>query len=387
MRLFINFALPPRVFTFLPLQVLLLFLLNSCYTAEQGANFLKDQLRSRRIESAAVRWPEYNPFFEETAQIRRYARDRIGLADTKSYTTFIQDDRDHIVTVVSAAAPLSFERKVWRFPVVGEVPYKGFYNESAALETARKLEREGWETMVRRVGAFSTLGYFRDPLYSYMAEYTPERLAAMLIHEMTHATVWIRDDVSLNEALATFVGDQGALEYLQYRYGPDSPPYHDAVRRRNDRQRFQKFMLELATSLEKLYGTELDPETKQEQKVATIAGAKASFAANYDAWFSDDSYRGFLERTVNNAYIDLYRTYNADIELIEELYHLRGNDLAALVGAFRAVPSDTAPRTLLAEWLTGPSESEGGEESLAPEYATDRNLPRQTQTPPPAQPL
>jgi len=359
---------PSRLIRALPVQVVLLVVLTGCYTAEQGAHFLKDQLRSRRIDAAADKWPEYAPFFEETEEIRRYARNRIGLADTKSYTTFIKEDRGYVVTVVSAAAPLSFERKVWRFPVVGEVPYKGFYNEGDALETARKLEREGWETLVRRVGAFSTLGFFRDPLYSYMADYDPERLAAMLIHEMTHATVWFRDDVSLNEALATFVGDRGALEYLAERHGIDHPVYRDALRRQSERARFLRFLRDLATSLEELYGTDLDQPAKEQRKSTIIADAKSEFAAQYDEWFSDDSYRGFLERNVNNAYLDLYRTYNADIELIEALYERRGRSIRALVDAFKTVPDDIPPRTLLTEWLA----------EAPPSAATDGDTPTGT---------
>ncbi|MFW6251308.1 MAG: aminopeptidase [Alkalispirochaetaceae bacterium] len=333
------------------IPMFLLIFLTGCYTVEQGYHFLKDQLRAKPLEQAVARWPQYASFFEEAESIRAFGRDELGLADTESYTRFIPLDRDYLVSVVSAVDPVSFERKFWRYPIVGPAPYKGFYREKAALRTAERLEQQGWETFVRKVGAFSSLGYFRDPLYSYMSEYHPERLASMLFHEMTHATVWIQGDVPLNEAVAVFVGDQGALEYLRQRFGSGSPSYQDALKRQAERTRFRQFMSELAVRLETLYASDSDAETKLREKRRIIADEKLRFAENYDQWFSDDSYRGFLEREVNNAYVDLYRTYNGDVELIASLYAARGESIRSVLEAFREDGDGRTYRSLLREWL------------------------------------
>ncbi len=333
------------------MHILLLMLLTGCYTFEQGYHFIKDQLSAKSLDRAVARWPQYAAFFEEADSIRAFGRTELGLADTESYTTFVPLDRNYLVTVVSAVDPLSFERKLWRYPVVGPAPYRGFYREKAALRTASRLEKRGWETFVRRVGAFSSLGYFRDPLYSYMSEYHPERLASMLLHEMTHATVWIHGDVPLNEAVAVFIGDQGALAYLRERFGTGSTYYQDALKRQAERGRFRQFMRELALRLETLYASDLDAETKLREKQTVIADEKRRFAENYDLWFSSDSYQGFLEREINNAYIDLYRTYNSDVELIASLYAARGEDLRSLVTLFREEGDGRHYRGLLREWL------------------------------------
>lgn len=340
-----------RAFRQISLQIMLLPLLIGCYTAEQGFHFLRDQARARSVARVAVARPEYASFLREVDSIRVYAREELGLVDSDSYTTFVELDRDYLVTVVSAVDPLSFQRKLWKYPVVGSVPYKGFYREKAALRTAARLEKAGWDTLVRRVGAFSSLGYFRDPLYSFMTNYHPERLASMLIHEMTHATVWIPGDVPLNEAVATFVGDRGALDYLRDRYGAGSLNYREALRRQSERKQFGQFMIDFAMRLDRLYASDLEDQAKLSQKAIIIAEEQQRFEESYDHWFSDDSYRGFLSRIVNNAYLDLYRTYNTDVELIALLYVSRGEDLRAVVSAFEGNPGDKAPRALLQEWL------------------------------------
>ncbi len=316
--------------------------LSGCYIISQGAHFLTDQLRARPTGRAMEHWPQYAEFIMNTEAVREYGIRSMGLRDTKSYTTFVRTDHGHLAYVVSAARPTSFERHLWRYPVVGAMPYRGFYRETAALREARRLEAAGWETMTRRVGAFSSLGYFVDPLYSYMSMYPPERIASLLLHEMTHATIWVSNDVPLNEAIANFVGDRGALAYLAHRYGTDSPVLEDAIRRQSERARFTRFMQNLARELEAVYDSGLPEREILELKARTIAAARERFAAHYDEWFSSDAYRWFLEREINNAYVDLYRTYNDDMHLVEVVYESVGGDLHALLSTLAAI-EDSLP--------------------------------------------
>ncbi len=329
------------------LIMLLSLPLSGCYIISQGAHFISDQLRARPTGRAAERWPQYAEFIMDTEAIREFGIRSMGLRDTKSYTTFVRTDHGHLAYVVSAARPTSFERHLWHYPVVGAMPYKGFYRETAALREARRLEAAGWETMTRRVGAFSSLGYFVDPLYSYMSIYPPERIASLLLHEMTHATVWVSNDVPLNEAIANFVGDRGALAYLAHRYGTDSPIFEDAIRRQSERARFTQFMQSLARELEALYESGLPESEVLELKTQTIAAQRARLATYYDEWFSGEAYRWLLEREINNAYVDLYRTYNDDTHLVEALYESVDGDLRSLLTTLAAI-EDSLPagRTL-----------------------------------------
>ncbi|MFW5718273.1 MAG: aminopeptidase [Spirochaetota bacterium] len=339
----------------LTLVCVLAFLLCGSYLARQGVGFLADRLRARSNRVAASRWPQYADFLAETEAIRTFGVVELGLKNTKSYTTFINTPSKHVVHVVSAARPLAFERKTWRYPVVGTVPYKGFYGERAAIREAARLELEGWEVLVRKVGAFSSLGYTADPLYSYMSTYDPERIASILLHEMTHSTIWVRDDVALNEAIATYVGDRGALEYLEQRHGLASEAVAQARRRQAERARFTSFVRALAFRLEGIYQRPWSDEWKRAQREAIVSEEKLRFEHEYSQWFADDSYRGFLERPITNAYLDVYRTYNDDVDLIAAFHRSLKGSLADLVAAIKELHDTAGLRTALESFTGAPS--------------------------------
>lgn len=327
------------------------FVLTGCYVISQGTQFLSYQLRARSLERTEAQWPEYTALFAKTERIRRFGEDSLGLEMSKNYTTFVELDREYLVAVVSAARPTSFERKSWWFPVVGEVPYKGFYNEERASRLADRLSRSGWETLLRKVDAFSSLGYFRDPLYSFMEGYHEERLANLLVHEMVHATIWIPDQAQLNEAMATFIGNRGSLEYLAQVHGEESNLYREGVLRQEESGRFVRFMRELAVQLEALYEQRLPEEVVVERKAAIIEEERERFRHRYREWFSSDRYRFLLDMEINNAYVDLFRTYNDDVALIEALYESEKRELRGLMERLREVAESDEPRRRLEELI------------------------------------
>ncbi|MFW5729974.1 MAG: aminopeptidase, partial [Spirochaetota bacterium] len=322
-------------------------LLDGSYVAEQGVGFFSDLLRAQPNHIAAQRWPEYVDFLAEAAAIRRFGVEELGLSETRSYTRFINTPKDHVAFVVSAARPLSFERKLWRYPLVGTVPYKGFYSEQSALREAARLEAQGWEPLVRKVGAFSSLGYAADPLYSYMSSYHPERIASLLLHEMTHATIWVRGDAALNEAIATYVGDRGALAYLEHRYGMASTIVAEAHRRQADRGRFTEFLQGVASRLEGVYARDNSDAWKRAQREAILAEEKRRFELGYTHWFGSDGYRGLLDRPLTNAYLDLFRVYNADVELVADYHDTLNADLSDLVVTLKGLAETTNLRFAL----------------------------------------
>lgn len=322
-------------------------MLTGCYVVSQGAQFLTYQARARSVERAEERWPEYAPLFSEAAAIRAFGEEALGLSGSRSYRKFVKLERDYLVTVVSAAKQTSFERKTWKFPVVGEVPYKGFYRGTGARRLTKKLRSEGWEVYARKVDAFSSLGYFRDPLYSFMASYHPERLSNLVLHEMTHATIWIRDDAPLNEAIAGFIGDEAALKYLNVRYGPESEIYREGVLRQEERRRFVRFMRELADRLETLYDSGVGKAEILRRREAIFRQEKRRFSREYAEWFSDDRYRFFLDVELNNAYVDLFRTYNEDADTVATLYASVDQNLPELIALLKELGESEEPRKRL----------------------------------------
>ncbi|HEX6535538.1 MAG TPA: aminopeptidase, partial [Gemmatimonadaceae bacterium] len=168
-----------------------------------------------------VRSPDTDPATRAKLELvlaaRAFAVDSIDLAAKQSFTTYSRLDTDTLVLVVSAAYRDRLESYTWWFPIVGSVPYKGYFDPSDALDAARKLERRGLDTYVRPASAFSTLGWFDDPLVSTTLEADSAGLANTVIHELTHNTFYAPGQAVFNESFANFVGAHGAMWFFRTR--------------------------------------------------------------------------------------------------------------------------------------------------------------------------
>jgi predicted aminopeptidase len=295
-------------------------LLSSCYVLGQGAHLVSHQLSATPIDELEDR----DEFFERVESIREFARRRLDLSDTQNYTSYVELDRDHLVSVVSATKADSFNRKTWWFPLFGRFPYKGYYQERAARRLADRLRRQGYDVFVRRVDAFSTLGYFRDPLFSFMKDYDDFRLASLIIHEQTHATLFLKNQIQFNEELATFVGHHGALQYVAMTHGEQSEEYREAAAYRRELNTFLAEVRKLHGRLRTLYERAEEKGFSEAEvvsrKAAIISSFQEQFAAYYDDRFVTDRFRWFADYPINNAVIDVYMKYTQDLDLFERLY-------------------------------------------------------------------
>lgn len=186
-------------------------------------------------------------------QVRKFAIDSLGLKDTKNYKTLFDQKGKEIMWVVIASEPYALRAKEWSFPIIGSVPYKGFFNKSSALELKQELEQEGYDVIVRNPGGWSTLGWFTDPILSKMLNRSEGDLANLIIHEMSHATIFVKDSVKFNENLATFIGDRGAEQFLRSKYGEEGEPYKTYMAEDRDYTKFVGHMLRGAARLDSLY--------------------------------------------------------------------------------------------------------------------------------------
>jgi predicted aminopeptidase len=253
--------------------------------------------------------------------------------------------------VVSASAKDSFARHEWWFPIVGSVPYKGFFNPADARKERAKLEKKGLDVYVRGVDAFSTLGWFSDPLYSYMKDYPAHRLADLIIHESLHATVYLKSHAQFNEELAEFVGSEGARLYIEKTFGPDSDEYRAITASDGDSAAFLGVIRELIAELEPLYESGVPREEKLQKKEAIIQAAKDRFAENYDTLFQNDNYRGFSDLPINNAYLELYRLYYEEDRYFQDLYANSGADLPKFIAAVKTLKPKGDPKAQLEKAL------------------------------------
>ena len=306
-----------------------------------------------RVERVLAR-PGLDPVIRErllfVQDVRRFGEETVGLESSRNYTTFCDIGAGPVSWQLTASPRDRLEAVVWTYPVVGRFPYRGYFDRGRAEKDRAKLEAKGYDTYLRPVGAYSTLGWFRDPVLSTMLRYRDEDLAELILHELTHGTVWVAEDVAFNEGLATFVGQAGAIAFLASRHGPDAPQIGEALDRRADRRVFRAFMHEIARELEAVYGSDEPFAAKMDGREAVFARAGVRFA---DLGLRTDMYRRFPEWKLNNAHIMAYRTYHREIDIFEQVHERAGRDLASAVMAFKDCATARDPRACLASRAAG----------------------------------
>lgn len=207
------------------------------------------------------------------ADIRRFAIDSLGLKDTENYKTLFDQRGQEVLWVVQACGPFELKPKLWHFPIIGDFPYKGFFEKEKALAERKKLVEENYDVSVRNPGGWSTLGWFRDPILSDMLKQSEGGLAGLIIHEMVHATIFIKNDVDFNENLAEFIGDTASYNFLAYKYGKDSKQYQSYWHDDQDYRIYSQHILRGTLKLDSLYKTFKPEETfgsKKERKKMMI---------------------------------------------------------------------------------------------------------------------
>ncbi len=295
---------------------------------------------------------------ELVQEIVAFGQSEIGLQPSENYTTYCDVGAGPACWALVVCPKDRLDPVQWRYPVVGLAPYRGYFDLQLAERDRNKLASQGFDTYLRPVSAYSTLGWFSDPILSSMLRLRDEDLANLLIHELTHATVWIPSDVPFNEGLATFVGEAGSLLFLEAKHGPDFPSAREVLARRADRRPFLTFMAGLIGELEALYASDRESHEKVSEREKIFAEAKSRFS---DLPFQTDSYSGFLEWQLNNARLASFRTYTSKLDLFERVYEAAGRNLKDAVTVFRSCADLDDPREYLEMWIHGRTGSLGSE--------------------------
>ena len=277
-------------------------------------------------------------------EARRFAADELGIDVGDSYTMYTELESDTLALVLSAAPKDRLAPKTWWFPIVGRVPYKGYFSESDARNDQRDLEADGYDTYLRPTAAFSTLGWFNDPVLSSALRADDVEVVTTVLHELSHQYLFVSGQVGFNESFATFVGRVGAIRFFCGRDGggPDTVRCLRAQARWRDHQRFSSFLDGFVRELEALYR---DPSLTLEQKVDRREAIFVAGLENFDAEVAPDleaiGFTGFRREPLNNAtLLSRIRYYNrlADFDaLLEE----RGGDLAGTLAYLRESAAST----------------------------------------------
>ncbi len=249
--------------------------------------------------------------------IKKFATEKLKLPKSNSYTHYVSLDREYPVWVVVAARPLSLEVKQWCYVVIGCASYRGYFSEEQAEKYAQRLRQNGWETDVGGAVAYSTLGWFSDPVFSSMLTGSVASLAELLFHEMAHQRVYIKGNSSLNEAFATLIGIEGARAWLRDTMPQGLERYETRLRVRAD---FAEMVHGLKTSLAEVYSSSVADNEKLASKQQLIRKFREQYQRHKTIkWNGTGYYDEWVESNINNAKLAAFTTYN---QLLPDLLRL-----------------------------------------------------------------
>ncbi|MBA56174.1 MAG: aminopeptidase [Pseudomonadales bacterium] len=240
-------------------------------------------------------------------QARQFALEQLALEDNQSYLEYVELERDYVTWNVFATPELSMQNHTWCYPIAGCVSYRGYFAKQDAEHYAEKMQRDGYDVYVGGAGAYSTLGWFADPVLSTFLKRGELSLAALLFHELAHQVLYVQDDSVFNESFASTVESILLQRWVEQQGMQNHWPAYQAAEARH--QAFIQMVLANKQQRNELFESDLSDTEKRKQKAALITALKADYEqfklswnfSGYDQWFASD---------LNNAQLSTIATYN-----------------------------------------------------------------------------
>ena len=265
---------------------------------------------------------------------RDFAERSLGLRAGDSFTSFAQLSRDTLAINISAAPELGLYWKTWWFPIVGRVPYKGYFDFEQAFEEAARLEAQGYDVSVRPVSAFSTLGWLPDPILSTTLRLDSLALVETVIHEITHTTFFPAGQANFNESFANFVGNRAAIAFYCEAVA-DASKCESARLRWEDTREFGRFFNSIAEPLKEAYASDLPDEAKRQRKREIFRDAAERFETEVKPRLRAGRYGSLDPSQLNNAWVLARLLYYTRLDDFERLFQRFGSLEPSLQAVFR----------------------------------------------------
>lgn len=318
------------------LVLALLSLLEGCYPLHASFGHL-DLMAKRQpladIVSDSAASNELKSHLQRVAAIREFASRELDLPDNGSYRSYAPLDRDYPLWNVWVTPRFDLQPRQSCFPVVGCVPYRGYYSKKLAEDYAAEFAEAGDDVLVGGVTAYSTLGYFDDPVTSTMLRLPEDKLAGLIFHELAHQVVFVQDNATFNESFARAVEIEGTLRWLKSRNDKSGLDRYQASLKRAD-----DFFADVSTAraqLAELYASAANPELKVAEKERIFGAMRAAHQrrktadpawAGYDIWFEEE---------LNNAKLAAVATYFDDVAMFRDLLKKKNGDFGAFYSDVR----------------------------------------------------
>jgi len=276
-------------------------------------------------------------------EARRFASQRLGLPDA-SYTSYVDLHRPYVVWNVFAAPRYSVDAVLHCFPIAGCVPYRGYFNEVLAKQEAERERAAGNDVYVGGVSAYSTLGWFADPILSSMLRWDDDELAGTIFHELAHQLVYVKNDTAFNESFASFVQREGLR---QWRASRSLPPLDEQYQRRSDE--FVHLVLDLRERLRTLYASEHDTEKLEAAKRQAFEDLRTRYRQWRDAQphepdAAERARDAFVESKLNNASLLPFSLYDQWTPAFAAIFHETNGDWPKFYARVRALARESRAR-------------------------------------------
>jgi predicted aminopeptidase len=269
--------------------------------------------------------PELREKLQTLLDARVFAVEALGLPENDSYSTFVETGKSAITWNVVATEEFSLNPKTWCFPVAGCVSYRGYFDRADADAYANELKAENLDVTIGGATAYSTLGWFEDPILDTMLRGRDYQFVGILFHELAHQQLYVKDDSDFNEAFATFVEQEGARQWLEYRGQSDRiTEYEDNLTRAEG---FVSLLRSTRQQLVDLYRQELDEDSMRQQKAAVFSSMRDEYEQLKISWNGYSGYDGWFKREINNARLIAVSTYRRFVPAFMAMYIEAGEDL------------------------------------------------------------
>ncbi|MFH1487330.1 MAG: aminopeptidase [Pseudomonadota bacterium] len=277
--------------------------------------------------------PQQKDRLRLVARVKDYGEKVLGLKETRNYRTVSLKSSRRPIYVVSASPKDRLAAVTWWFPIVGRMPYLGFFDRTKAEAEANRLKAKDLDVMLGAADAYSTLGWFEDPVTLNLIEGSTPDLVETLLHEMTHTTLYVKGQPAFNEGLANLVGKIGCLLFFQENYGPAHPFTLDAEKTMEDERLFSPFLSALLDRLQRLYGSPLGTRLKLAHREQIFEDAKKAFSG-LESRLKTSRFKGFGAGPMNNAVLMSVGIYHRHYALFESVFEQKGRSLKAMIRFF-----------------------------------------------------
>ncbi len=303
--------------------------------------------------------PEQRKRLLLVAQIKAFGEKDLGLKKTSNYETVYPHKEQHRIYFVAASRKDRFKMKTWWFPIVGDLPYLGFFDLEEAQEEQKRLSNEDLDVYLGRAGAYSTLGWFQDPVTVNLIDGSVPLLANTLLHEMTHATLYVNGQGAFNEGLAVLVGTMGAFRFFEKTFGTNHPFTIEARDALMDERIFSRFLNRLMSEMADVYGLQVEDEEKMVLR-------KRVYGANLERFdllkreFRTEQFVHFDGMPVNNAYLLTVALYHQHFGLFEAVLNKKGGAIKKMIQYLADISPKEKDLIKRLQAVTDPPDARGG---------------------------